>query len=337
WETVPGQRERLEEAGYRPGIVPDWSLWRRIAPMGRGPMQEAPAVWRSLAPPRAHGDIVSVASSGSTGAPLRIVGTVRDAAISKAFTLRFHLWHDIDMTQTRAAIREARDPACQPPKGRTQPRWGDRMEFPVPTGPSHEIDIHSGIEAQALWLKRRRPQYLLAFPSNIAELARHFDKEALGFQTLDRVMTISEVVTPELRRQVREAWGVECVDVYSARECGPMAFQCPDAPEGSDTPGYFVQAERVILEVLREDGTPAEAGETGHVVVTVLHNYAQPMIRYAVGDYAVAGKVGPDGRSPCGRGLPRLEAVRGRVRNMLIAADGRRFWPSFKTSGLFGK
>ncbi|MEL6578079.1 MAG: hypothetical protein AAFQ81_19530, partial [Pseudomonadota bacterium] len=184
WETVPGQRERLEEAGYRPGIVPDWSLWRRIAPMGREPMQEAPAVWRSLAPPPAHGEIVSVASSGSTGAPLRIVGTVRDAAISKAFTLRFHLWHDIDMTQTRAAIREARDPACQPPEGRTQPRWGDRMEFPVPTGPSHEIDIHSGIEAQALWLKRRRPQYLLAFPSNIAELARHFDKEALGFQTL---------------------------------------------------------------------------------------------------------------------------------------------------------
>jgi phenylacetate-CoA ligase len=68
---------------------------------------------------------------------------------------------------------------------------------------------------------------------------------------------------------------------------------------------------------------------TGRVVVTVLHNFATPLVRYELGDYAEAGV-----DCACGRGLPVLTRIMGRVRNMLVAADGKRYWPTFGSRSL---
>ena len=53
----------------------------------------------------------------------------------------------------------------------------------------------------------------------------------------------------------------------------------------------------------------------GRVVVTHLHNYAMPLIRYEIGDYAIAG-----GNCDCGINLPVLERVVGRTRNLVCYA-----------------
>jgi phenylacetate-CoA ligase len=47
-----------------------------------------------------------------------------------------------------------------------------------------------------------------------------------------------------------------------------------------------------------------------------------PLVRYDIGDFA---EVGPP--CACGRGLPVLRRIMGRVRNTLVTADGKRFWP----------
>ena len=83
-----------------------------------------------------------------------------------------------------------------------------------------------------------------------------------------------------------------------------------------------VQAENVLVEILLEDGSACAPGEVGRVVVTDLHNFAMPLIRYAIGDYAEAG-----GACPCGRGLPVIRRIAGRASNMAIDAQGRRYWP----------
>ena len=57
----------------------------------------------------------------------------------------------------------------------------------------------------------------------------------------------------------------------------------------------------------------------GAVLVTDLLNGAMPLIRYRIGDMAAWA----DGPCPCGRGLPRLERVAGRVTDFLVGADGR--------------
>jgi len=104
--------------------------------------------------------------------------------------------------------------------------------------------------------------------------------------------------------------------MYSAEEIGYIAHQSPL------NDSYLVQAEHVIVEVLDDNGEQCKPGKVGRVVVTTLNNFAKPLIRYAIGDYAEVGE-----RSPCGRGLPVLNDVLGRRRNMIVLPDGSRYWP----------
>ena len=97
-----------------------------------------------------------------------------------------------------------------------------------------------------------------------------------------------------------------------------MALQCPTGEH------YHVQSEGVLLEVLDEAGKPCAPGEVGRVVVTSLHNFATPLVRYEIGDYAEVGAA-----CTCGRSLPVLQRIIGRKRNTLIAPDGRRYYPMF--------
>jgi len=89
----------------------------------------------------------------------------------------------------------------------------------------------------------------------------------------------------------------------------------------------LVRSEPALVEVLDESGRPCAPGEVGRVVVTSLHNFAMPLLRYAVGDLAEAGKP-----CPCGRGLPVIQRILGRGRDMLVFPDGRRAWAQLGTS-----
>jgi phenylacetate-CoA ligase len=80
--------------------------------------------------------------------------------------------------------------------------------------------------------------------------------------------------------------------------------------------------ETILLELLRDDGTPCQPGEAGRVVISDLTNMASPVLRYESGDYAVRG-----GSCPCGRGLDTLERVLGRRRNLVTLPDGTQRWP----------
>lgn len=115
---------------------------------------------------------------------------------------------------------------------------------------------------------------------------------------------------------MRAAWDLPVRDVYSAQEVGYIALQAP----GQDH--YLVQAENVLVEVLDDADRPCAPGQVGRVVVTALHNFATPLIRYDIGDFA---EVGP--ASPCGRGLPVLTRILGRTRSMVTLPNGDRFWP----------
>jgi phenylacetate-CoA ligase len=59
-------------------------------------------------------------------------------------------------------------------------------------------------------------------------------------------------------------------------------------------------------------------GESGDVVITDLHNYGMPFVRYKNGDRATLTTE----RCPCGRGLPMLANVDGRILDLIVTPDG---------------
>jgi len=83
---------------------------------------------------------------------------------------------------------------------------------------------------------------------------------------------------------------------------------------------YHVHPDYGVLEVIRDDGEPARPGESGEIVCTSFMNAAFPLLRYRLGDCAVAGESG----CACGRSFPVLHEIVGRVDDLVVTPDGRR-------------
>jgi phenylacetate-CoA ligase len=181
------------------------------------------------------------------------------------------------------------------------------------------LDVRTNVVQQTDWLQRNKPRYLMTYPSLLRALAEHAleTQQVLSF---DYVFTIGEVLSPDVRKSTQRAFGARVFDRYGAAEIGHLATECPDCGQ------YHVSAEAVLMEVLRDDGMPAAAGEIGRVVLTSFYNYAMPFIRYAIGDFAQVGVQGA-----CFRTLPALRRVTGRSRNIFTLPDGSRVWPDTRT------
>ncbi len=309
--TVPFYRERL--AGLALDQPLDAAAFSRIPLLRRQDIQESFAALASQAVPADHGRSYSGESSGSTGRPIRYLKTELNDVFWHAFTLRDHLWQRRDFSGKLAAIRGP---------GRIQPGsgqgWGVSTDTAFHTGPVAMTTTDLSLAGQAEWLMEQNPDYLISIASNVQELARHCGRQGLRPSRLREVRTYGEALHPELRSVVRSAWNVPVTDMYSCREGGYLALQCPQHEH------YHVQAEGVYLELLDDDGRPCAPGSLGRVVITPLHSFAMPLIRYEVGDYAEAGMP-----CDCGRSLPVIRRIAGRVRNMLRLPGGGLRYPRF--------
>jgi phenylacetate-CoA ligase len=268
---------------------------------------------QSLLP--SQGQLSWTATSGSTGEPIRILGTADTRFFFTLLAMRDHAWHERDLQGFLAAIR-ATGGAAPAPQGKRVPTWGGGYQGLFESGPSALLDLDAEITVQARWLEELDPVYLTSFPTNLAALFDHTVRHGLRLPRLRSVRTVGELVSPELRRACREVWGLPIVDAYTTQELGYVALQCPLHEH------LHVQSENVLLEVLDDAGDPCPPGVVGRLVVTTLHNLAMPLIRYDLGDL---GELGPP--CDCGRGLPVLARVLGRTRNLVTLPSGEKRWP----------
>ena len=307
---LPLQRDRMDACGLDPFADFGWDEFARLAPMTREELQRAgpSAHLRGLT---GHGAVVPTTGSGSTGRPVTFYSTAVAQRMWAALTLRDHLWHRRDFAEKLCVIRNRMTEAALRD-------WGSPAVAMTATGPAATFPIEAPTARQVEWLVDERPGYLLTFPTNLEALLRHCAERGVRIPNLKEVRTVAESLPRDLHERCREVWGVPLTDTYSAREAGYIGLQCPAAPH------YHVQSENVVVEIVRGDGTACAPGEAGSVLLTVLSNFATPLIRYEVGDIAVGGAP-----CACGRGLPVLERVVGRVRNMMTLPGGERRFPSF--------
>ena len=315
---VPFYRERLSAAGFRPDRPLTREVWDAIPILTRQEVQANADSLKAGAIPTGHAPVRESTTSGSTGIPLRVLKTAVSGLFWDAVTAREILWHERDLSRPWHSIRFVKDLSAQFPEGSKSDTWGRVAAVLGATGGGFGLNIMTDPGDQIDWLQRNPPNYLLTYPSNLQSLLDETRSHGRLFPELHQIITIAESVSPGLREQCREQWGAQICDVYSATEVGYMAVQ---APKGDH---YLVPDEVVRVEILDDADSPVGPGEIGRVVATPLHNFAMPLIRYAVGDYAERGD-----RSPCGRTLPVINQILGRVRNMLWYPDGRKTWPLF--------
>lgn len=314
FEASGFHRERLSSAGYRRGSPVTPALLAALPVLTRSEVQDHRAAIECRRLPAGHGEPIPIESSGSTGAPVRVLGSGLTKLFWNALTVRSHEWNRSDLKALAAVINFF---PKLPPGGARRPDWGPPMNRLFQTGPCVGMHIVTPVDVQARWLIAQQPTYLVTHPTNAMALAEWFLAHGERLNHLREVRTMSEAHPVDLRQACQSAWGARVADLYSSREAGIMAIECPHSGL------YHVQSEHLIVEVLRDDGSPCEPGELGRVVVTNLHNYAFPLLRYDVGDLAEPGP--PCG---CGRHLPTLRRIAGRIRNMLVLPNGQTLWPS---------
>jgi len=309
--NVPFYRDFLRRCGLSsvreltPASYSRWPILRRRD------IQDRQIDLQAVHYPGSHGAASVHFTSGSTAMPMRVLYSETAQFFAVAIALRDHLWHRRRLMDKLGAIR------WLSPESR-QPGWGPSTNACFATGPAAVIDVRTDVDAQLQWLVAERPGYLVTTPSNLRALLAHSVERDLRPYGLKAVMTYSEVLPEGLRQAVRDAWGAALTDSYSCTEFGTLALQCPA------TAHYHLQSENVYVEILRDDGSACDPGEAGRVVVTGLHNFAMPLLRYELGDMAQAGAA-----CSCGRGLPVITRIAGRVRNMARDARGRLFQPAF--------
>lgn len=308
--TVPAYRERWRAAGLDPARVTA-ADFDALPIVERRNFATGTAAFESEACPSQHGDVYQDSTSGSLGMPLRFKATRLHAFFWHAFVLRDHLWHRRDLGAKLAQIRYGVDEGDN--RG-----WGGLLGHAARSGASAVLPIVTDVGRQLDWLVAQAPAYLLTYPSNLRALLTLARSKGVQLPSLRELRTFGETLPADLPVLASDVWRVPVTDAYSSQECGFIALQCPDGD------GYHAMAESLRVEVLREDGEPCAPGETGRVVITTLHNFAMPLIRYAIGDHAEVA-----GPCACGRGLPHLSRIMGRTRNMIRTPDGRHLWPIF--------
>ncbi len=161
-------------------------------------------------------------------------------------------------------------------------------------------------------LRRTRPEVIVCYTQSCAQFARWIVER--GLRDWDDIPVIcgAEAVLLADRHVLSQAFGPRIFETYGSRETMLIAAECEAHA------GMHLSEENLLVEIIR-DGERAEPGEVGDVVITDLHNYGMPMIRYSNGD--LARPAAPD-RCACGRGLARLECVDGRRADTLIDGEG---------------
>jgi phenylacetate-CoA ligase len=245
-------------------------------------------------------------TGGSTGVALTTYFDPEWVEIRNADALRSNQWAGAFHGMKVAALW-GNPPLARSAKERLRRLLIDRFVF------LDTIDLNqrSLAEFVSAW-RRERPEVLFGHSHSLYMLARYLRDENITDLRPRGIVSTSMMLVAHERAVIEQVFGCRVTDRYGCEEVGLIACECERHE------GMHLDIEHLYIEFLREDGTPAAEGEEGAIVLTDLYNRGMPFIRYRIEDIGVWTRR----RCSCGRGLPLMERVTGRVADYLKRRDG---------------
>jgi phenylacetate-CoA ligase len=315
---VPHYRRRFDELGLSADDV------RHVDDIAKLPLltREDATVYfdarKSSGPPL---PAIDKSTSGTTGAPLVFAYDRGSEYWRQAIKLRGYGWAGYRLGDR--SLHFWGSPVVEPPplakRAKATLDHLVRREHYVDCTDRSEERLAAVVER----IVRLRPRVIVCYAQAGAALARYVNQSGCRAWPDIAVIAAAERLFPSDREALEQAFGPHVFETYGNREVMLMAAEC-EAHRG-----LHLSMENLLVELIVRDGEtvrPAQQGELGEVVVTDLHNYGAPFIRYLTGDLAIS--CGEE-RCACGRALLRLERVEGRTTETLRDGQGRA------VSGLF--
>lgn len=302
--NVPYFGRLFAEHGIRAAAIQDFDDFRRVPLMTKQVIRDH---LEDLMPRGYRGRVVTVATGGSTGEPLRLHNDMVRIARCEAARHRVYRWYGVNIGEREIALwgspadlskmdmaRVARDRLMNTRLlkafGLDEPTMDRYVEF----------------------LRRYRPRKMYAYVSCAYVLALHIlRRQARLPDTLGCAVVTAEPLYDFQREAIETAFRTRVSVEYGCRDGGLLAGQCPDG-------GIHLHAELNLVE-FGPPGTQQTSDGAGEVVTTNLDALVVPILRYRTGDLAV-----PDASAcRCGRGLPLIRSIQGRSTDFLVSPDGK--------------
>jgi phenylacetate-CoA ligase len=305
-QNVPYWRETFRRMAFDPRDV------RRRDDIAELPMMTRELVrerYRDLVDPTHAHRNMKKGTSGSTGQPLTFEYSPESESWRQAVRIRGYSWSGyrpgLPTFYYWALVHEAPNGA----RG-LKIRLDRRLKREVFVDSMHQ-DERTRRSALDL-LRATRPAVVICYTQSCAQFAHYILDRGLRDWDDIPVLCGAEAVLPADRAVLARAFGPHVFETYGTRETMLLAAEC-EAHEG-----MHLSEENVMVEIA-QGGRPVPRGETGDVLVTDLHNYGMPFIRYQNGDIA---RMAEATVCRCGRGLRKLDRVEGRRADTLRDHDG---------------
>jgi len=303
YANVPYYRRLFDEAGVRPERIRGIKDLSQIPITSKADLRAAKSEMITEGVDLARCRVMR--TSGSTGTPLTLYINEQEKLQRTLVNLCILFENGFRFTDSLAYIGDPR----HFPKLRY---WFQHLGILR----RHYLSVFDDPINQLEQLQRLEPAVLYSYPTQLALLAKLVIEREVRCLTPKLVFTSTEVLTPQARRLIQQAFGVDPVDVYGCVEVGDIAWQCPERT------GFHVNSDALIVEII-QDGHWAAPGKSGEIVVTSLDTFTLPLIRYRLGDVGVWSSQ----PCPCGRSLPVLRELVGRQDDFVILEDGRTLSP----------
>jgi phenylacetate-CoA ligase len=176
------------------------------------------------------------------------------------------------------------------------------------------ISIFTKPEEQAELVSKAKPDILDGYSGSLFLLAKEVAEKGSRMIRPKIIFGTADSVDSSSRRYMEEIFQAPFYDQLGCAEVDRTAWQCPEQA------GYHMDADSVIIQFVDKDGKDVSDGES---VYTSLFNYAQPFIRYSIGDIGVP--LGED--CSCNRRLPLMKIIEGRKDSFLVLPNERLLSP----------
>lgn len=163
--------------------------------------------------------------------------------------------------------------------------------------------------------KRIKPTLLFGHAHSLFILSQHIKR--LGIETIrpTGIISTSMMLLPHERKSIEAVFKTKVTDRYGCEEVSLIGCECEQ-----QIGMMHMNIEHLVIEFIGEDGVPVKPGDAGYIVVTDLMNKAMPFVRYCVEDMGTYSNQS----CSCGRGLPVMGKVTGRVADFLVKKNGDR-------------
>lgn len=300
YENVPFYHRKFKHVGIKPDDIRSENDLAKIPFTTKFEIQTSP--FEDVVSKTVNIDrCIKTTTSGSTGIPLTVVSDRVAEDFSFAVWARAMLENGLrPLVDRMATIRHPK--YLQQKKDFVGMLWARRRK---------QISVFDSAEQQLEILEDFKPDVIKGYSSSLAILADLCKKR--GSLVKPRlVFTGADFLTAKNRALIKSAFGCELFDYYGCIEFSLLAWEC------GEHVGYHINVENVLVEFIKE-GEAVAPLERGEIVCTSLVNYAMPLIRYRLGDVGVP----LNDQCPCGRTLPLIKIVEGRVDDFLTTLDGR--------------